>query len=114
MLETDYADIFTDPYDCNDPANEPRPASVIYDPNFRELQKFNKLAASLLREPLVTSRFSNVITEGLKKEITKRTKEDFPDQVKFAVVGDMKAGKWRFRLVWLWVESANGLQGRAR
>jgi hypothetical protein len=64
----------------------------VYTAGFRELQKLNREAASLLRKPLEDSKFQNGITRGLIKEITRRTKEDFPDQVKFAVVGDMKAG----------------------
>ena len=92
-METDDADFLTEPYECNDPANEPRPDSVVYTDIFRDLQDLNKTAASLLRQPLEDSQFQSGITKGLIKEITKRTKEDFPDQVKFAIVGDMSAGK---------------------
>lgn len=91
-METEIDDFYTDSYDCNDPANEPRPVSVVYTAGFRELQELNKKAASLLREPLENSKFQNGITKGLIKEIAKRTKEDTPDQVKFAIVGDMSAG----------------------
>lgn len=82
-------------YDCNDPTNEPRPDSVVYTEIFRDLRKHNKEATQLLREPLLNSKFQNVITHGLKQEITKRTKEDFPDTVTLAVVGDMQAGMYR-------------------
>jgi hypothetical protein len=81
-------------YDCNDPRNEARPSSVVYTTTFHDLQKLNKEAATLLRKPLENSKFQNGITRSLIKEITKRTKEDFPDQVKFSIVGDMKAGEY--------------------
>jgi hypothetical protein len=91
-METDIAALYTDkPYVCD---TEPRPDSVVYTAIFRELQSLNREAASLLRTPLEDSKFQNGITRGLIKEITKRTKEDFPDQVKFAIVGDMKAGRY--------------------
>jgi hypothetical protein len=89
-MATDIAALYTDkPYEC---INEPRPDSVVYTAIFRDLQALNREAASLLRAPLEDSKFQNGITRGLIKEVTKRTKEDFPDQVKFAIVGDMKAG----------------------
>jgi hypothetical protein len=89
-MQTDIsAHYTTSPYEC---INEARPDSVVYTAIFRDLQVLNIEAASLLRKPLEDSNFQNSITRGLTKEIAKRTKEDFPDQVKFAVVGDMKAG----------------------
>lgn len=92
-MENEIDDFYMEPYDCNDPANEPRPDNVVYTASFRELQALNKKAASLLRDPLENSTFQNGITKGLVKEIIKRTKDDFPDQVKFAIVGDMSAGE---------------------
>jgi hypothetical protein len=89
-METEIADFYTEPYDCN--IHEARPDNVVYTASFRELQNLNKVAASVLRKPLEDSKFQSRLTKGLIKEITKRTKEDFPDQVKFAIVGDMKAG----------------------
>lgn len=89
-METDIESHFTTTsYDCT---KEPRPDSVVYTAVFRELQDLNREAASLLRKPLEDSKFQNGITRGLVREITKRTKEGFPDHVKFAIVGDMKAG----------------------
>lgn len=85
-------DCYTAPYDCNDKDNESRPDHVVYKPIFHELQDLIKRAAALLREPLEKSQFQNGITKGLIKEIAKRTKEDYADQVKFAIVGDMSAG----------------------
>ena len=90
-METEIADFYTEPYDCN--IHEARPENVVYTAGFRELQNLNKAAASILRKPLEESKFQNSMTKGLTKEINKRTKEDFPDQVKFAIVGDTKAGK---------------------
>jgi len=96
-MESEIADFYTDPYDCNDHVNEPRPESVVYTDIFRELQNLNKTAASLLRDPLENSKFQNGITKGLIKEIAKRTKEDYADEVKFAIVGDMSAGERVYR-----------------
>lgn len=92
IMEIDTDDYQTEAYDYNDYNNEPRPDSVVYTQIFRDLKDLNKEAAELLREPLINSKFQNAITHGLKQEIAKRTKEDFPDEVTFAVVGDMKAG----------------------
>jgi len=89
-METEIADFYTEPYDCNQ--HEARPDNVVYTSGFRELQDLNKVAASILRKPLEDSRFQNSITKSLMGKIAKRTKEDYPDQVKFAIVGDMKAG----------------------
>jgi hypothetical protein len=91
-METEFADFYTEPYDCNDPVNEPCPDSVVYTDIFRDLQRLNMTAASLLREPLEDYTYQNSTTKSLINEIAKRTKEDFSGQVKFAVVGDMKAG----------------------
>jgi hypothetical protein len=92
-MEDDMDDVYTDPYDCNDPDNGPRPISVVYTSSFCALQKLNRKATALLREPLEKSKFQNGTTKGLIREIAKRTKEDTPDQVKFAIAGDMSAGE---------------------
>jgi hypothetical protein len=97
-MDTDIAEFFTEPYDCNDPENERRPDSVVYTDIFHNLQELNRTAASVLREPLENYPFQNSTTKSLVKEIAKRTKEDFPDQVKFAIVGDMKAGGYHHEL----------------
>lgn len=89
-MEDDFDDYQTETYDFND---ERRPDSVVYTEVFRELKACNQKAVDLLREPLANSTFQNPITAGLKKEIAKRTKEDFPEQATFAIIGDMKAGK---------------------
>lgn len=81
-----------EPYDCNDPTNEPRPDSVIYTHIFADLRSANAKAAQLLRDPLSHSKFQNVITGGLLRHLARRTKANFPDQILFAIAGDMKAG----------------------
>lgn len=91
----DYGDYLNEGYDCNDLNIEPRPDSVVYTQIFRDLRANTDKAASLLRDPLNNSKFQNVITAGLTKQIARRTKENFPDEVMFAVAGDMKAGKPR-------------------
>jgi len=89
-MNMDVDSYYTDPYDAR--ANEPLPKSVVYTEAFGELLDHNKKAVARLRDPLVHSQFTNVITNGLKTEIAKRAKDERPDQVMFAVVGDMKAG----------------------
>jgi hypothetical protein len=95
-MDMDVDKYYTEPYDARH--NEPLPQSVVYTEAFGELLNYNKKAVALLREPLVHSQFSNVITNGLKTEIAKRAKDEHSEQVMFAVVGDMKAGtsnRWR-------------------
>lgn len=87
-------EIHTDPYDVT--SNEPRPDSVVYTEIFRDLQYHSKRAVALLRDPLASSKFHNVVTKGLANEIARRTRHENADQVKFAVAGDMKAGMCKF------------------
>lgn len=89
----DFNGFINEAYNCNDPANEPRPESVIYTQIFQELRDYNKKAADLLGHPLKRSKFQNTITNGLLSQVYKRTKHEFPDEVRFAIVGDMKAGR---------------------
>lgn len=100
---------YTEPYDAV--TNEPLPESVVYTDSFRDLLAGSKKAVDLLREPLIHSSFSNVITNGLQKEIAKRYKEEQPEQVMFAVVGDMKAGMCKLEVTG--GDLANTLQVRA-
>lgn len=88
-MDADIDDYQTESYNYND---EPRPDSVIYTEIFSDLKTCTREAANLLRQPLANSTFQSPITAGLQKEVAKRTKEDFPDQATFAVIGDMKAG----------------------
>lgn len=89
-MDAEPDDYQTESYNYND---EPRPDSVIYTEIFSDLKSCTREAANLLRQPLATSTFQSPITAGLQKEVAKRTKEDFPDQAAFAVIGDMKAGE---------------------
>jgi hypothetical protein len=96
MMKTEAVDFYTDPYDCNEPLNESRPSSVVYTASFRELQELIREAASLLRKPLEDSKCQNGSMRGLIEEITKHTKENVLDHVKFAVVGDPKSGEYPY------------------
>lgn len=86
---------FVQPYQFDDEVNEPLPNSVIYTPQFKSLKDAIKEAAELLREPLASTELKNPIIEGLKAEIEKRMRASFPDEIVFAIAGDMKAGKNR-------------------
>ena len=88
-MEDDYV---TESYAFNDPSNEPRPKTVVYTEEFRELKRQCKEVLRLLSHPLEDSKLDNAITKGLLKEIAKRAKEKHPDQTLFALVGPMSAG----------------------
>jgi hypothetical protein len=81
---------YSEPYDCN--AAEPRPDSVVYTEIFKDPKRSTSNAVALPREPLEKSSFKNAITEGLLKEIGKRTEEEFPDQIVIGFAGNMSAG----------------------
>ena len=83
---------YVEPYDCNDVRNEPRPDSVIFQPVFSRLKEYIEECASLLRDPLVDSTYSNPITKGLLRDVQVRTKEGSRDEFYFAVAGDQSAG----------------------
>jgi len=91
---------FVEPYDCNDPRNEPRPGSIIYQQVFQDLKKHINEATSLLRDPLQASTYHNTITNGLCMEVLTRMKENAPEECMFAVAGDMNSGKRPYSMRW--------------
>ena len=82
-----------DPYDCDNPDNEPRPDHVVYHPTFANLQAQINRAVGLLRDTIVSSTYQSPATQALLEEIHKRAKIDVPDKTLFAICGDMGLGK---------------------
>ena len=91
-MDEDLAQAVVEPYDCNDPRNEPLPDIIVYQPVFGKLKASIKEAVELLRVPLANSPYKNMITKGLDDEIKHRTKENASEAVMFAVVGNMGSG----------------------
>lgn len=96
-VEADYDPHYVDGYDCNDVGNEPRPDTVVYNPIFALLKEKCREVTHLLRDPLANSTYQNNVTKGLLQEVQIRTKEDFPEEIMFAIAGDMKSGMFRSR-----------------
>ncbi|KAK4889882.1 hypothetical protein LTR27_011395 [Elasticomyces elasticus] len=78
------------PYDAN---QEALPASPIFKPEFDELKRSIDEVVQMLRSPIEDSKYTDGVVEGLMQEITNRTKSDSPEEVRIALVGDIKAGK---------------------
>ena len=91
-MDDDESYSFVEGYDCNDMRNEQRPDSVVYQPIFVELKSKMQEAVGLLRDPLKQSSYQNIITEGLLRDIDQRTQDNAPEELMFAVVGDMASG----------------------
>lgn len=66
---------------------------MVYSDTFTDLKAATSKVAALLREPLKNTKYRNAITEWLIVEVEKRTKENFPSRITFAIAGDMKE-KW--------------------
>ena len=80
-------------YDCTDPRNEPRPDSVVFRQQFKDLNDKIREAGDLLLSPLQNSHYHNAVTKGLLNEVENRIRKECSDEVKFAVAGDMAAGE---------------------
>lgn len=88
-----FGDFDIEPYDANDPKNEPRPDHVVYQKPFQTLKTQTNRAVGLLRDTLAASKYQNASTRALLQELHKRTKMDVPEKTIFAVSGDMGLGK---------------------
>lgn len=93
---------YVDGYDCTDLKNEPRPDSVVYQPQFAELKKKCQEVAKLLLGPLDESKYHNIITKGLMQDVIDRTENECSEENLFAVAGDMAAGTVPSRLLISW------------
>ena len=77
------------PHDCNDIEVKPRPDSVVFKPAFVELNDGIGEVKTLHLQPLLDSEYENVVTRDLVAEVNNRTKDEAPEETKFAVSGDV-------------------------
>jgi len=92
-MHDDFGCGYVEPYEFDDPRNEPRPDCVIYLPIFERPKASMDEAVSVLQKPLQESTYRNPTIEALKREVQNRTKENTQEQIAFAVAGDMNSGK---------------------
>ncbi|KAK3646564.1 hypothetical protein LTR22_014196 [Elasticomyces elasticus] len=78
------------PYDAK---QEMLPDSPVFTPEFAKLTQDIKDLVQTLRGPLEESGYSDRVVEGLLQEIENRTQSNYPEEVKIALIGDMRAGK---------------------
>ncbi|KAK5688137.1 hypothetical protein LTS10_000115 [Elasticomyces elasticus] len=78
------------PYDAK---QEPLPPSPVFTPEIEMLKTSVDDLIKLLTEPIEESKYNDGAVEGLLSEIKNRTKSDSPEEIRIALVGDMKAGK---------------------
>jgi hypothetical protein len=77
------------PYDAK---TEKLPDSPVFTPEFAQLTKSIAAIVELIATPLKETSYKDGVIEGLLQEINARTKSDFPEEVRIALIGDMKAG----------------------
>lgn len=85
-------DYDVEPYDPDDPQNEPHPDHIVYQKSFEHLKTQTDYAFGLLRDTLVASDYQNATTKGLTEEVHKRQKKDVDEESRLAVSGDMGLG----------------------
>ncbi|KAK5727636.1 hypothetical protein LTR17_012596 [Elasticomyces elasticus] len=78
------------PYDAK---QETLPDSPVFTPEFAKLTQGIKDLVQSLRGPLEDSEYSDRVVEGLLQEVENRTQSNYPEEVRIALIGDMKAGK---------------------
>ena len=98
-MDSDDEPDYVPPYDCTDPANEPLPDDVTYQPIFAELEEKSGVATKLLEEPLRKSEYQSSIIVGLLEEISTRTKKESSKELMIAVAGDMATGSSAFYIM---------------
>ncbi|KAK4505043.1 hypothetical protein PRZ48_003006 [Zasmidium cellare] len=91
--QSPFDDYSVEPYDATDPANEPHPDHVVYQPVFKHLKTQEERVIGLLRDTLVASKYQNPTTLALLEVIKKVAKSDTTEQTMFAVCGNMGLGK---------------------
>lgn len=78
----------------HDSHKEPTPISPIYHKAFPEVKTNVTAFVDLLQQPILDTHYRDGNIEGLLKEIQKRRKPRFPEEVRIALIGDMAAGRW--------------------
>ena len=95
--EEDSAEDGTDKVAPYDAKQEKLPASPVFTPEFEQLNDSIQKLLKLLSEPLTESSYRNPVICGLLEEIKIRTKGDFPEHVRIALIGSMKSGTYVIR-----------------
>lgn len=88
-------DIEDDTVPGYDAGRESLPPSKVFTPEFKDMLVEIQKIIGLLIEPIASSSNRSPVTEGLLEEIVRRTKGDYPEEVRIAIVGAMKSGMFR-------------------
>ena len=75
-----------------DAAKESLPQSKVFTQEFKDIITGIQNITGLLIEPIANTSYRNAVIEGLLEEIKRRTKGDYPEEVRVALVGAMKSG----------------------
>ncbi|EMC96700.1 hypothetical protein BAUCODRAFT_122676 [Baudoinia panamericana UAMH 10762] len=78
------------PYDAK---TEKLPNSPVFTPEFVNLKDRISELLKLLADPLKQTAYKDAFIDGLLQEVHDRTRSDFPEEVRIALIGSMKAGK---------------------
>ena len=76
-----------------DAKQEKLPSSVVFTPEFAALTDVIHEQIELLSKPIEETSYRNGVVNGLLEEIKLRTKAEFPEEVRIALIGDMSSGK---------------------
>ncbi|CAK1361203.1 hypothetical protein CB0940_03403 [Cercospora beticola] len=77
----------------HDVSKEGTPSSPYFSEQYRNLMDGTDAIVGMLEEPLKNSKYQDATVAGLLAEIKQRTTSNFPEEVRIALVGDMKSGK---------------------
>lgn len=69
------------------------PESPVYTEDYKELKQASRDLVEVLLDPIRQTTFRNGVIDGLLEEISQRTKGEFPEEVRIALIGDMKTGE---------------------
>lgn len=88
-LIAEECDDMVPPHDVN---KEEYPSSPYFSQQYGNLIEGANAIVTMLEKPLLESTYNDATVEGLLAEIKQRTTSNFPEEVRIALVGDMKAG----------------------
>lgn len=86
---TEQSDELVPPYDVS---KEEYPFSPYYSQKYDDLIESTNEIVAMLEAPLMESTYQDATVDGLLAEIKQRTTSSFPEEVRIALVGDMKSG----------------------